>query len=52
MNACCGHGGNAEGAYIQFWNKEILSGDTAIKNTTTFKNNNLKIKLWKNLKIM
>jgi len=30
MNACCGHGEDNT-AYIQFWNKERVSGVTAIK---------------------
>ncbi len=30
MNACCGHGGNAEGAYIQYWDKSRMSGSEAI----------------------
>ena len=29
MNACCGHGGNAEGAYIQYWNKPRIAGKEA-----------------------
>lgn len=30
MNACCGHGEN-EAAYVQFWNKERLAGEEALK---------------------
>lgn len=29
MNACCGHGTNSC-AYIQYWNRSRISGDTAI----------------------
>jgi len=31
MNACCGHGGKHEGAYIQFWDKTCIRHDDAIK---------------------
>ena len=30
MNACCGHGGNAEGAYIQYWDGSCLRDDAAM----------------------
>lgn len=30
MNACCGHGKNS-GAYIQYWNRECIRGEDAIK---------------------
>ena len=29
MNACCGHG-NIEEAYIQYWDKNIISGSDAV----------------------
>lgn len=30
MNACCGHGID-DGAFVQFWNKEIIRGKRAIE---------------------
>ena len=37
MNACCGHGNDAQ-AYIQYWDKERIEGDIAIKEQNKIKN--------------
>lgn len=30
MNACCGHGGNGEGVYIQYWNGTCIRHEEAV----------------------
>lgn len=38
MNACCGHGGLGEGAYIQYWNGKRLGEKEALKEFERLRN--------------
>lgn len=38
MNACCGHGNNKQ-AYIQYWNRKIITSDEAVVEQARLKRN-------------
>ncbi|MFD2704219.1 hypothetical protein [Salibacterium lacus] len=39
MNACCGHGGKHEGAYIQFWDRTCVRDEDALTIVEILKRN-------------
>jgi hypothetical protein len=36
MNACCGHGNNAQ-AYIQYWSRDVIRGEYAVREQAVLK---------------